>query len=352
MPHTSPFFSSTTGYSGEQELINDLVIEQIAIFGMDILYMPRKNINLDKILHESSKSAFETALPIPMYVKSFDGYDQSMELLTKFGVRSSDTITLQMSRSQFITSYSPFIEQLYREQNGGADLDHLEGQTDARPKEGDLIYFPFDDSIFEIKYVEFEQPFFQLGRGYVFEINCERFEYSGETFSTGYEDIDDTRADMDYFKVDFTLAAGGVNTFELREKVTIYDVSHLETPTTDIPDPIEDFRIYKDAGYLGPIPTVTGTVMNWDQPNLQLKVGDISNMDPEQEDRSDSDTEYDVIINKMANVLIVGETSGASWLTTAADDARVAFTDNTELQKEFDQIKIVDPADDNPFGFF
>ena len=92
--------------------------------------------------------------------------------------------------------------------------------------------------------------------------------------------------------------------------------------------------------------------MNWDQPNLQLKVGDISNMDPEQEDRSDSDTEYDVIINKMANVLIVGEASGAAWLTTAADDARVAFTDNTELQKEFDQIKIVDPADDNPFGFF
>lgn len=67
MPHTNPFFSSSTGYSGEQELINDLVIEQIGMFGLDILYMPRKNINLDKILHESSKSAFELALPIPMY---------------------------------------------------------------------------------------------------------------------------------------------------------------------------------------------------------------------------------------------------------------------------------------------
>ena len=346
MPHTSSFFSQTTGYSGEQGLINDLVIEQIAIYGMDILYMPRKNINLDKILHESSKSAFEAALPIPMYLKSFDGYDQSMELLTKFGVRGSDQITLQMSRSQFTASYSPFIRSLYEAQNGGEPMDHLEGQTDARPKEGDLLYFPFDDSIFEIKYVEFDQPFFQLGRGYVFEINCERFEYSGESFETGYEDIDDTRAAMDYFKIDFTLAAGGTGTFEKREKVTIYNVSGIETPTTTVPDPIDPFSFYSDAGYLDDVATVTGTVMNWNLPELSLKVGDITNLDPDQEDENADET-----VNKFAASLIVGEKSGASWLTTAADDARIAFTDNTELQREFDQIKIVDPADDNPFGF-
>lgn len=351
MPHTNSFFSSTTGFSGEQQLINDLVIEQIAMFGMDILYMPRKNINLDKILHESSKSAFDAALPIPMYLKSFDGYDQGMELLTKFGVRSSDNITLQMSRSQFTASYSPFIEQLYREQNGGADLNHLEGQTDARPKEGDLLYFPFDDSIFEIKYVEFDQPFYMLGKGYVFEINCERFEYSGETFNTGYEDIDDTRSAIPYFKIEFTLESGGTGTFDLREAVTIYDVSDIETPDINVPDPIDLFRLYNDSGYLHGVPTVSGTVLNWDLPNLKLKVGDITDMDPDQEDRSDSDTKYDVVINKFANVLIVGQDSGSSWLTTAADDADVAFTDNRELQSEFDQIKIVDPADDNPFGF-
>ncbi len=345
-PHTNSFFSSTTGFSGEQELINDLVIEQIAIYGMDILYMPRKNINLDKILHESSKSAFDAALPIPMYVKSFDGYDQGMELLTKFGVRSSDSITMQMSRSQFTASYSPFIEELYKAQNGGAELNSLEGQTDARPKEGDLIYFPFDDSIFEIKYVEFEQPFFMLGKGYIFEIQCERFEYSGETFDTGYDDIDDTREEVDYFKIEFTLETGGTGTFTTREAVTIYDVSDVETPTTDVPDPIDQFRLYNDAGYLEGVNTVTGTVLNWDLPNLKLKVGDITNMDPEQED-----VNYDVTVNKFANVLIVGQDSGASWLTTAAEDADVAFTDNKELQSEFDQIKVVDPFDNNPFGF-
>ena len=345
-PHTSPFFSSTTGFSGEQELINDLVIEQISLFGIDILYMPRKNINLDKILHESSKSAFDAALPIPMYIKSFDGYDQGMELLTKFGVRSSDTITLQMSRSQFNASYSPFIDELYRQQNGGAAPNHLEGQSAARPKEGDLIYFPFDDSIFEIKYVDFEQPFFMLGKGYVYEIQCERFEYSGETFDTGYDDIDDTRSEVDYFKIEFTLETGGVGTFNVREAVTIYDVSDIDIPDTNVPDPIDLFRLYNESGYLEGVSVVNGTVLNWDLPNLKLKVGDITDMDPDQEDAS-----YDVTVNKFANVLIVGQDSGSSWLTTAADDADVAFTDNRELQSEFDLIKIVDPSDDNPFGF-
>ena len=113
MPHTNPFFSSQTGISGEQELINDLVIEQIRMFGLDLLYMPRKNLNYDKLLNESTKSAFELALPIPMMQKSFDGYDQSMELLTKFGVRGNDSLTLIMSRSEWAAAYEPFIEDLY-----------------------------------------------------------------------------------------------------------------------------------------------------------------------------------------------------------------------------------------------
>ena len=79
MPTTSPFFSNTTGYSGEQSLIDDLVIEQIALTGIDVYYMPRKHLNLDKLLHESPKNAFEVAMSIPMYIKSFSGYNNSME---------------------------------------------------------------------------------------------------------------------------------------------------------------------------------------------------------------------------------------------------------------------------------
>ena len=82
MPHTSPFFSTTTGYSGEVNLVDDLVREQIKIYGLDMLYMPRYMLNLDTLLHESTKSAFELAMPMPLYIKSFDGYDNSMEMLT------------------------------------------------------------------------------------------------------------------------------------------------------------------------------------------------------------------------------------------------------------------------------
>ena len=80
MPYTSPFFSNVTGYSAEQGLVDDLVREQIKIYGMDVMYMPRRNLNLDKLLHESSKSAFELAMPMPMYLKSFSGYQNGMEL--------------------------------------------------------------------------------------------------------------------------------------------------------------------------------------------------------------------------------------------------------------------------------
>ena len=182
MPTTNPFFSSTTGYSGEQQLLDDLTREQIKMFGIDVAYLPRVMVNYDKLLHESTVSAFETCLNIPMYVKTFDGYDNSMEMLTKFGIRSSDQVTLQMSRSEFETYYSPFLKEYY-EANGG--LDPLEGTIAGRPKEGDLIHFPMDDSIFEIKYVAVDTPFFQLGQGYIYEIQCERFEYSGEDFNTG-----------------------------------------------------------------------------------------------------------------------------------------------------------------------
>ena len=97
MPGTNPFFTATTGYSGETNLIDNLVIEQIGIYGIDILYMPREQINLDDFLHESTENIFKLAMSIPMYIKSFDGYDNGIEILSKFGVRSSDELTLVRS---------------------------------------------------------------------------------------------------------------------------------------------------------------------------------------------------------------------------------------------------------------
>jgi len=354
MPHSSPFFSNNTGYSAEVKLIDDLVVEQIAMFGLDVMYMPRKHLNLDRLLHESSKSAFEVAMPLVCYVKSFDGYDNGMELLEKFGVRNSDELTFVTSRSQFTTYYGPYLKNYYEQINGGEPLNPLIGQTDARPKEGDLIYFPFDDGIFEIKYVNFDEPFFQLGKGYVFELQCEKFEYSGENFNTGYRDIDDTEEKVDYYKTKFTFDDKGEGTFKLRETVSIYSVQEFTDEDGDVITTEEGlalfggsmFNLYNDAGYTDKVYRFTGEVMDWDLPNKELIIGNITKLDPDQEDEN-----HDVTVNKFDNVIIVGNDSGASWYSSKAEQKDAAFTDNKLIQSEFDQIKIFDEDDDSPFGF-
>jgi len=381
VPHTSSFFSNTTGYSGEVNLLDDLVREQIKLFGVDLLYMPRKMLNLDKLLHESSKNAFELALPIPAYIKTFDGYDNGLEILSKFGVRSSDELTIQISRSEFTTHYSPFLKSYYNANAGRpdtAELDRLEGETAARPKEGDIIYFPFDDGIFEIKYVNFDQPFFQLGQGYVFELQCEKFEYSGAIFDTGYDQVDDTTEEPDFFRLELTLELDGENTFQTKEQVILYSLydydivdgnldhesfildgggalvteDHVPTYAGDAEDirfkqAHEDFRLYKDPGYKNAVPIVEGTVQFWDKTNGILTLSDLHDMDPTQDD-----IQKDLTINEFDRVVVVGQTSGSVWYSINAETRDKPFDDEKVIQREFDSIKIVDdPVDENPFGF-
>ena len=364
MPTTNPFFSTTTGYTGEQQLIDDLVVEQIGIFGVDLMYMPRKNINLDKLLHESTKSAFEMALSIPMYIKSFDGYDNSIEMLSKFGVRSSDEIILQMSKSQWKTYYGPYIKSYNNANTGNPDQawnDRLDGVTAERPKEGDLIYFPFDGGIFEVKYVMFDQPFFQLGKNYVFELQCEKFEYSGEDFTTGIIEIDKTERRADFYTLQLDLDEGGLNTFKSQEKVTLYDLSDaslLDLATesgqwisTDQdklirPDNLDWFRLYNDSGFLHEVKTVEGVVLHWNKPGRKLELTDLTNLDPNMLDEHDNP-----VLNKFDTVLVIGQESGAQWISTNATEVEKPFDDSKIIQAEFDSIHIVDPGDEAPFGF-
>ena len=364
---TNPFFNSVyPGQTTEQSLVDSLVIEQIAMFGADFLYMPRKMLNLDKLLHESSKNAFEFAMPIPMYVKTFSGYNNGMEMLTKFGVRASDEVTLVMSRSVWNTKYAPFVKSYYNDVAGRPttdDLKNLEGET-SRPKEGDLIYFPFDDGIFEIKYVQFDQPFFQLGRGYVYELMCEKFEFSGESFETGYEEIDTAKTTPDYYRMQFDIDPNTLQgQFEINERITIYNMepisvasNSLEDLTTEDGEEIlvnyfageKQFRLYKDPGYLDGVPNVDATIMKLDIPGNKIVVGDLTDLDPDQIDKFD----YEVNINKFDYVLIVGQESGAQAVSRKAGEEPTAFNDNVAIQEEFDAIKIIDdPVDENPFGF-
>ena len=393
MPYTSPFFSNTTGFAGEISLVDDLVREQIKLFGVDLLYMPRKMLNLDKLLHESSKSAFEMALSIPMYLKTFDGYDQGMELLTKFGVRNADEITLTCSRSEFETFYQPVLKEYYESINDGKPLNELEGQTASRPKEGDLIYFPFDDGIFEIKYVQFDPPFFMFGRGYIFEMRCEKFEYSGETFSTGYDKVDDiVGAEDTYYTLEFLVQENGVGSFLPQEIVTITPVrnpiegdiptsqplaaededlitTELETEihtevVTEATRPIimtergeiimsdskdDGYSLYNRSGYTDiTTETITATVVSWDLVQRKLKLSLLSNEDPLQKDS----TTGDIDVDKLENSVIAGQSSKASWsVETGVSIENAKFNDDNVIQEEFDNIKVVDNADLNPFGF-
>ncbi len=366
MPSTNSFFTTTTGYSGENNLIDSLVIEQIGMFGLDLLYLPRENDNLDQLLHESTKSTYNMALSIPMYLKSFDGYDNSMEVLTKFGVRSADELVLVMSRSQWNAFYAPYVKSKYNAQSGRpltAENDPLEGQTSRRPKEGDLIYFPYDGGIFEVKYVQFDQPFYQIGKGYVFEMQCERFEYSGEMFSTGIMEIDSIVDRASLPNLSLQMVEGGLASFDFGERVKIYnltdvDIASLATQngdpllTEDLkfidPDNIDFFQMYNDAGFMRQVLTVEGNVSRWDVEKRVLNIDNLTDLNPLQGNPVTGDLD----INTFETVLVIGETTGAAWTSTSAKQQPKPFNDAADIQQEFNEIKIFDPADASPFGFY
>ena len=366
MPTTNPFFSTTTGYSGENALVDSLVIEQIGMFGLDLLYMPRENKNLDPLLHESTKSDFNLAMSIPMYLKSFNGYENSMEMLTKFGVRSADEMTLIMSRSQWDAYYAPTVKSMYNSLAGrpeDAENDPLQGETARRPKEGDCIFFPYDGGIFEVKYVQFDQPFYQLGKGYIYEMQCERFEYSGEDFNTGVEEIDSISARSPFPTVQFQMVAGGVSTFKMNEKVKIYNLTDVDIATLatndgspllteDLkfidPDGIDFFQLYDDPGFIKRVMTVTATVSSWNAATRKLSLDNLSDLNPSQ----GNPVTGDIDTNTFDTVLIIGEKSGASWTSSSSRQTPKPFDDAFDIQKEFNEIKVYDVADTNPFGFY
>jgi hypothetical protein len=343
MPTTNPFFSTTTGYEGEVNLLDDLVIEQIGMFGIDVVYLPKRMINYDRFLNESTKDIFEMALPMPVYIKNYSGYNSGMEILTKFGVKNSEEMTLVMSKSQYTAHYAPFMKAYYQNmtENDTIDLNlnEMEGKTEFRPKEGDLIYFPLDDGIFEIKYVLFDEPFFQLGKGYTFELQCEKFEYSGEVFDTDIPELDKQQTLTSYYRLEFDVLDGR-GTFLHDEGVSIYRIN-------------DDFELKEfELGALNSlfynVTVVNGKVMKWNKPKKKLVIGNITNEDPTQVNKTTGNVDAD----KLERVLILGQVSGAVYVSSNAEVEDTAFDDELQIQKEFDRIKVVDEKDLYEFGFY
>ncbi len=169
---TNVFFNQAV--KSEQNLVEDLVVESLRMYGHNCYYLPRKIVNEDTILGDAANSSFEDAYEVEMYLEGMEGFEGEGDLYAKFGVEVRDQATFVISRR----TWERFVSL-------DANL-----ATGLRPNEGDLIYFPLSKGLFEIKFVEHENPFYQLGKLFVFKMTCDLFEYSGEKFDTSIEDLD------------------------------------------------------------------------------------------------------------------------------------------------------------------
>ncbi len=191
----NPFFLQ--GAQSEQRLIQDLINEQLTIYGVEVTYIPRKYVRKQTIIEEVQSSKFDDNFALEAYVNTYEGYSGAGDVLTKFGVSLRDEVVLTISKERFEDFISPFLD---------AD-DDIELAT--RPREGDLVYFPLGQRLFEIKFVEHEKPFYQLGKTYVYEIQCELFEYEDEVIDTGIEEVD-TQVQEEGYITTLQLVGAGV----------------------------------------------------------------------------------------------------------------------------------------------
>jgi len=192
----NPFFLQ--GSSGEQNLVQELINEQLKIYGIEVLYIPRKFVRQQTIIEEVQSSKFDDNFLLEAYVNNYDGYSGAGDIMTKFGVSVRDELSLVISRERFEDFISPFLE----------DEDDNEITVSDRPREGDLIYFPLGKRLFEVKFVEHEKPFYQLGKNYVYELQCELFEYEDEVFDTSINEVDEVLEDKGYI-IDLSLFTSG-----------------------------------------------------------------------------------------------------------------------------------------------
>ena len=187
----NPFFLQ--GSANEQRLIQELINEQLKIYGVEVTYIPRKFVRKETIIREVTSSKFDDNFALEAYVQNYEGYSGSGDILTKFGMNLKDELTLIISKERFEDFISPFLET----------MNDDEIVLSSRPREGDIVYFPLGRRLFEIKFVEHEQPFYQLGKTYVYELKCELFEYEDElggwdNENTTVEEIDSILVNQGY----------------------------------------------------------------------------------------------------------------------------------------------------------
>jgi hypothetical protein len=169
--------------------MEDIIIECLKIYGFDTYYLPRHAVNEDVILGEDTLNNYEHAYALEMYMQNVSGFEGDGDLMTKFGVEIRDTATFVVARRRWDETVA---------MSGNAVLT-------TRPAEGDIVYFPLTKAFFEVKRVEATDPFFQVGKLYVYKLECELYRYSSEQFSTGIAEIDGMAAAVSTDVNDFNI---------------------------------------------------------------------------------------------------------------------------------------------------
>ena len=186
----------------EQNLYEDIVIESLKMYGQDVYYLPREIVNEDRVFGDDVPSKFSSSYKIEMYVENVEGFDGEGDLFTKFGVEIRDQATFVVARRRWTSTVGRVDNNI----------------NSIRPREGDLIYLPLSNSMFQIMAVEHEQPFYQISNLPVYKLRAELFEYNDEDFETEIDAIDDIERDYSYTYI-LTLDSAGAG-FNVGDTVT------------------------------------------------------------------------------------------------------------------------------------
>ena len=236
----SPFFLN--GSPSEQRLVQDLVNEHLKLFGQDVLYLPRKIINQNTVIREITASKFDDSFRLEAYLVNTDGFGTPSDVLTKFGVREQDEVTLVVSKERYDDFITPFINQFPEGERASA----------VSPQEGDLIYLPLDNALFEIKYIERKVPFYQVNELFMYEFRCEIFEPEDEVVDLPDGLTDKNGEDVD----DGIITRGNIITLQLDKDDNTNALGYVALAST-VPGvkSVQRVPLFNDGNYLG-TPTV------------------------------------------------------------------------------------------------
>ena len=300
----NPYFKD---YSGEQDIVEDLTIEMIKTMGRDMVYIPRTLVNEDKLFGEDTMSKFDDGYEIEMYIQSVDGFEGEGDVLAKFGIQIKDRLELVVSRKRFEEAVGSY-------------------ENTTRPKEGDLIFFPLSNTVFEINFVEHENPFYSLGKLFTYKLSCEVFTYSEEEIDTGYSDIDKVEDERKQFAIELDVGT--------RISSDTY-INYFEGETI--------FQVLGSTAAALADATATAVVTDWDANTTKLTVtnvvGTLSTATSETVKGAVSGAEYELNSSTTTTLIIPQEPQ---------DSDNMGDGDDLELLRDIDDI--IDFTETDPFS--